>query len=204
MLPLVSYCERAVDGLWAEPLNTITNAAFILVAMQVWLQHRQQKDRSRKVLSTAIAILLTLVAIGSSLYHMAPGQLTLILDITPILSLFAVLTFSLLKSRSNLTVGYNSLLTVLLIASSLLLGAMPWLNGSTFYFPAWIAVLALSVLCWNTKDQWVGVALLCSFSVAVVARTIDQAGCLIVPFGTHFLWHLFAALSASLAVRLAR
>ena len=31
-----NYCERIGDGFWAEPLNAITNLAFILAAFFSW------------------------------------------------------------------------------------------------------------------------------------------------------------------------
>ena len=36
MVPVDLYCERTDPGLWAEPLNALTNAAFILSAVLLW------------------------------------------------------------------------------------------------------------------------------------------------------------------------
>lgn len=211
---MVSYCERSVEHhwfdshwfgyYWAEPLNTVTNLAFICVAMQVWNQKRRPEAQNSVIQSIVVATLLVLVAIGSGLYHSAPSQLTLILDIAPILGLCAVLTFILLTKYTALSTGKTTLLTAIMIGASMLSGGLPWFNGSLFYFPLWVTMLLLSVFCWKSEDRLIGLAILCSFSVAITARTIDLIWCENIVIGTHFLWHLFAALSAALAVRLAR
>ena len=61
------YCERTDPGLWAEPVNAATNAAFLVSAWLIWRLARQrgQLDGSVRVLvGLAVAI-----AIGSGLFH---------------------------------------------------------------------------------------------------------------------------------------
>ena len=36
--PIDIYCERLDIGIWAEPINAVTNAAFIFVAIFMWLR----------------------------------------------------------------------------------------------------------------------------------------------------------------------
>ena len=38
------YCERLDNGLWAEPINAATNAAFILTAIIMWLRCKNLAD----------------------------------------------------------------------------------------------------------------------------------------------------------------
>jgi hypothetical protein len=34
------YCERVAPGLWGEPLNAVSNIAFLVAAVAVWLAAR--------------------------------------------------------------------------------------------------------------------------------------------------------------------
>ena len=40
------YCERLGPGLWAEPINAITNAAFLIIAYFVWQLANQRRSIS--------------------------------------------------------------------------------------------------------------------------------------------------------------
>ena len=36
------YCERLGPGFWAEPLNALTNLAFLIAALVMWRRTRGQ------------------------------------------------------------------------------------------------------------------------------------------------------------------
>ena len=53
------YCERAGPGLWAEPVNALTNIGFVFTAWLSWrLLSREQAQDSGIV--TIIAVIVTL------------------------------------------------------------------------------------------------------------------------------------------------
>ena len=57
------YCERMGPEYWAEPINAITNLAFVLAALVMW-------RRARGVpLARALCVVLGLIGIGSYLFH---------------------------------------------------------------------------------------------------------------------------------------
>ena len=56
------YCERLDVGLWAEPLNFITNAGFL--AMALWLWPRVKLVAGAR----ALVVLLAAIGLGSGLF----------------------------------------------------------------------------------------------------------------------------------------
>ncbi|MEL7276734.1 MAG: hypothetical protein AAGK98_09685 [Pseudomonadota bacterium] len=62
-----SYCERTDFTFWSEPLNAITNAAFLIAALVVFLILRRE-GRMDPGLGLSLAI-LTAIGIGSFLFH---------------------------------------------------------------------------------------------------------------------------------------
>ena len=59
------YCERVAQGFWGEPLNAVTNLAFIIAAVISWRSIRGHNMPYLYVLS----IILFLIGVGSFLFH---------------------------------------------------------------------------------------------------------------------------------------
>ena len=57
------YCERMSPEYWAEPVNAVTNLAFVLAAVIMW----------RRVvgmpLARALCVVLSAIGVGSYLFH---------------------------------------------------------------------------------------------------------------------------------------
>lgn len=62
-----SYCERVEPGLWAEPLNAVSNAAFLVAAIAVWMAGRQASTRT-------LSVLIGLIFLGSAAFHTTATQ----------------------------------------------------------------------------------------------------------------------------------
>ncbi len=62
-----NYCERLGPGLWAEPLNALSNLSFLIAAFVAWrlLQRGAAVDGSHKIL----VLLIATIGIGSGLFH---------------------------------------------------------------------------------------------------------------------------------------
>jgi hypothetical protein len=196
------YCERTGPGLLAEPVNAITNLAFLLAALACWRLAGRQG-----VMSADIRLLIALMAaigIGSGLFHTFATGWSQLLDILPIL-LFQV-AYLWIYDRRIIGMGTGWLVTsvVLLVGSSLYGRQFPeLLNGSLIYAPALVMLISLGT--YHYRHAAIQPALLLQatgvFLLSLSMRTVDEAVCAHLPLGTHFLWHLLNGLLVYLIVR---
>src|SRR5512144_698817 len=94
--PVDGYCERVSDGFWAEPLNALTNAAFLIAAVVafVWTRRAERCDLGLELLIGITAV----IGLGSFLFHTLATRWAAIADIVPIL-LFIVVYLGLVARR---------------------------------------------------------------------------------------------------------
>lgn len=93
--PIDIYCERVSAAFWAEPLNAISNLAFILAALWGWIE---AKRRDLLDPMTMILILLAgMIGIGSFLFHTFANTWSSLADVIPIWTF--VLLFILVALR---------------------------------------------------------------------------------------------------------
>lgn len=196
------YCERVGPGLWAEPINAITNLAFFSAAFAAY----RLADRCT-ALSVGIWLLIGLmvtIGIGSGLFHTFATNWARVLDIVPIL-LFQ-LTYLWLYGRRLIEIRASRLggLVVLYIVSAYIGRQFPYvLNGSLIYAPAFVLSLALGIYHHQHARHEATLLLWATgvFCVSLFFRGIDLMACDYISIGTHFLWHLLNGVLVYLAVR---
>ena len=196
------YCERLAPGFWGEPLNLLSNAAFLIAGILIWRALYNNRFRWPHVPRDIIAlvVLLFAIGIGSALWHLTAYYWALWGDRTPILlfinlyllsCLFRVVGMSLAKGIAVFVV-YHVINT-----GMLLLLPTGFLNGSIFYLPTWLFLSGLTVMIWQQQAairHYYAWALLV-FSVALIFRTIDNTICDMLTMGTHFVWHILIAVT---------
>lgn len=191
-----NYCERLGPGFWAEPLNAVTNLAFILAAV-VALRAAWHKDRLDWPLAVLIAVTV-MVGVGSFLFHTYATLWALLADVIPI-QLFIIVYFALAMRRfAGLSWWLSVTLTVAFVAGSFAGGDAlsaavgDRLNGSEGYLPPLAALVLVGIILVAAGRKAQGDALVIAsaiFAVSLTFRTLDRAVCDVVPVGTHFLWH---------------
>ena len=192
-----AYCERLAPGIFAEPVNAMTNFAFMLTAALVLAR----QETRRYQISVALCVLLFAIGVGSLLFHTFANQLTAIADVTPIAAF--VLTYLYAANRYYL---YMRKLTaagamLLFFPYSALVGwgisaVFPWIGDSIAYVPIALLILGYSVFLRRrlpivSRDLGIGFILL---AVSISFRWFDEPICATVPYGTHFIWHLLNAI----------
>jgi hypothetical protein len=200
--PIDQYCERLDPSFWAEPVNALTNVAFIVAAVMALMAWRRAGESDRAVL--ALIVVVFAIGLGSFAFHTLATRGARLLDVIPI-GVFIYGYFLLaLRRMLNVPWVYSVVLLIAFMAlSNALAIAVPRevLNGSTGYFPA---LGALLVIGWLLRDSAHGRAMLSAAAIFVVSlalRIVDLDICDALPVGTHFLWHILNAVLLYLLLR---
>ncbi|WBT37839.1 ceramidase domain-containing protein [Hyphomicrobium sp. DMF-1] len=221
------YCERGQDpSFWAEPLNAVSNAAFLVAAL-VAAREYLAAPRDRRGVGPALLVALTFViGIGSFLFHTYATRWASLADMIPIavfmLAYFAFLMrrflgfpwvlvlaglagfYAAIRYAGTLDCQYGALLPVTARAGA------RCLNGTAAYAPAFIALAASALLLAVLRHPaWrlLSVAAVV-FLASMTFRTLDLELCELTSLGghlrgTHFMWHTLNALTLYLLLRAA-
>lgn len=202
------YCERFSDAFWAEPLNAVSNAAFLLAALAVFLLLRRIGRRDWPV--EALTALVAIIGVGSFLFHTMPQRWTLLADVVPI-QLFALCYFALALNRflglSPLVAAIAALL-FLAACFGLASGLAPLLptgmRGSAGYAGFLIGLFGVALAARLrghalTSGRIATAGLV--FAASLSFRSLDSVLCGAVPFGLHWGWHLLNGLLLYLLLR---
>jgi len=182
------YCERTDAGFWSEPVNALTNAAFLVAAALLW---RGAAGAGERLL---LAALVGLIGIGSFLFHTFATAWASWLDRGPIALYIYVFLWLFLGRVAGLPWwGALGGLGLFAVASRVLTARFPpgSFNGSYVYFPALAALALLAACAWGRRRGSAGrlAAAAGLFGLSIVFRSVDETVCASWPLGTHFLWH---------------
>ncbi|WMS41314.1 ceramidase domain-containing protein [Acuticoccus sp. MNP-M23] len=209
---LDNYCERLDPSFWAEPVNAVTNAAFVIAAIIALIvaQRRGRLDWPVVVLAAIIAI----VGTGSFLFHTFATVWAVMADVIPI-QIFILFYFALAMRRfAGLpwwgAVVATAMFMVLSFAGGNALGQLAGnaLNGSEGYVTPLLALIVVGAWLRTRGRTDAGRALITGgllFAVSLTFRTIDAGVCPSFALGTHFIWHILnGILLGYLTIALAR
>ena len=195
------YCERLGPGYWAEPLNAVTNAAFLIAAAVMW------RRTAGVPLGRALCVILAAIGVGSYLWHTHGQVWAVILDSGSIAVFSLVFLFAanrdFLGLRPWAALGLTLLYFPFTALTGALFGALPFFAISAEYWglPLLMAVYAVVLRRSHpatAKGLWAAAALLC---LSLTFRSLDTPLCPLLPVGTHFLWHLLNGLVLYLTTR---
>lgn len=205
---IFAYCERGLSpAFWAEPLNAVSNGAFIIAAvaaLMLWQRHRHDLAGlpARSTTELLLVLLVAVIGTGSFLFHTFATRWAMLADVIPIsVFMVAYLGYAL---RRFVGLGWPATLTALGVFFLTIQAAESidcdgrCLNGSVGYLPALAALVLIGLwLGWagHPAARWVlaGAAL---FAVSLVFRTLDRTICPHTALfagrvlGTHFVWHV--------------
>lgn len=192
--PIDAYCERTSAAYWAEPVNAVTNAAFLVAAIVMW-----RRTRGLPV-ARALCVVLGVIGVGSYLFHTHANRLTALMDVLPILGFILLYLFAatrdLLGLRGLAPWGAVAGFLPYAMGAGAVLGALLPLGSSAAYAPIPPLILAYAWAVGRTAPRTGrGMALGAGILVlSLTFRTLDGPICAALPLGTHFLWHILNAL----------
>ncbi len=187
---LDGYCERLDASFWSEPVNAVTNLAFLIAAYLMWRRTRGD------TLAGALCLILAMIGLGSFAFHTFAQVWAAIADVAPILAY--ILLYFYAANRHYLgfrlwpAIGITALFIPYAALTVPLFSQLTWLSDSAGYVPVPILIAAYAVILRNKAPETarglaIGAAILV---LSITLRTIDEPLCGQLPLGTHFLWHI--------------
>jgi len=189
------YCERLDPTFWAEPVNAVTNAAFLIAAYVIW---RRVRGHGLPLAVLLVAI-LAIIGVGSFLFHTFATRWAGVADVLPILLYILVYIYTANRAYWDMRVAPALGVTALFIPYAVLMTPVfIWLGvggGSAGYAPVPLLILIYAALLRNrlpevSKGLGYGAGILI---LSLTFRTVDMPACVDFPLGTHFLWHILNA-----------
>lgn len=192
------YCERTDASFWSEPINALTNLAFLVAAVLLW--YRSPGHGAVRFL----AVLIGLVGFGSFLFHTFGNRLTGLLDVFFIAAF--IVAFAYLLPRVSWQQSRWQSFGAMVLALSFIAGTTALVGGwrltlawlpPGMYLGAWLILLMYAPLTRHlgsstaaapsaSRFLWMAAAL---FAVSMTARQLDIPMCASTG-GLHWLWHL--------------
>jgi len=213
------YCERgASPELFSEPANVASSLAFLLAATMA-IRAARHRGAVKSWPVGMFAAIAAAIGLGSAWFHAYPTLLSRLGDVGPITTF--VVCYLAWSLRVLMASSWATVIGVLLatgVASAVAAqttcpavimappgSAAPCLNGSVAYLSVLAALLGLTIVTAvraSPAAPRLASAAVC-FAIALCARTFDFELCdKTNSIGVHWLWHLFAALTVYILLRI--
>lgn len=183
------YCERTGPEYWSEPVNALTNLAFILAAAVMW-------PRVRGLMTgQVLTIMLAVIGVGSWLFHTHANRLTGMADVLPIVAFILAYVFVATRDYLGMPVWVAGLAAAAFVPYSMALSpvfrAIPFVGSSAMYWPVPVLILIYALALQRKAPSTArGMATGATILIAsLLLRSLDGPICGLLPLGTHFLWH---------------
>ncbi len=191
-----AYCERLDASYWAEPINAVTNAAFVVAALVMALRLRG----SGLPIAWGLVVILALIGVGSFLFHTHAQGWSALADVGAILLFILLYLFAASRDYLGLSTLWSgaSVLAFFPFAAFLspVFSNIPVIGVSSAYIPVALLIAIYGVILLKrepavARGLLIGVAIL---TLSILLRSLDMPLCHHLPTGTHFAWHILNAI----------
>ncbi len=190
---VIAYCERGDFGFWAEPLNAVTNASFLIAAgVMAW-----RLRGARLPIAWALVGILAAIGVGSFLWHTFATRWAGLADVLPILLFILLYIFAATRDLVGLRWPWAVLAVVLFFPYATLVAGglgrlVPGIGANAAYLSVALLILGYALYLGprapaTARGLSIGAGIL---AVSLTFRALDGPLCGVVPVGTHFLWHV--------------
>ena len=186
------YCERTDLTFWSEPMNAVTNLAFIIAALIMY----RRLQGSNLVGGDVLVAILTAIGIGSFLFHTFATNWAALADVIPIGLFILVYLFLVARVFLEFPIWGALLATAAFVPYAYVLfpivDSLPFFQISDFYWlvPILLCLVAPLVRRKNkvtAQGMVIGAVILC---LSITLRSLDIDHCHHFPTGTHIFWHI--------------
>jgi len=198
-----NYCERVGPDFWSEPLNAVTNAAFLVAAAAAYLIWRRRTPGDLPALLLIIIVFAT--GVGSFLFHTFATRWAALSDVIPIALFIHIYLFFALKRFLGLPwwAALGCVAAFFAVTPFIGQATAPLVGSSAGYVPALLAIFVVGGLFYRSNSG-LGAQVLVTgivFALSLTFRTLDEPLCDQLAFGTHFLWHILNSIVLFLLLR---
>jgi hypothetical protein len=204
-MPRIDYdiyglCERQGAAFWGEPLNALSSFAFIYITIRLLiyfeglhiLRHRRLWDIK------ALIFIVPCIGMASFVFHTLPGPQTEMIDTTFIVSFILLYFWSALMRVAQVGLFQATICFIAYAGfTHIVVTQFPnALNDSIGYLTTMMSLIVIAFYL-NMKKRAAARDFLIAALIGVMSlffRSVDHATCAMVPFGTHFLWHVLNAI----------
>jgi hypothetical protein len=157
---------------------------------------------------TAMIVAIVAGGVGAFLFHTTATVWAVGLDVLPFL-VFMLLVLWLTLTRffawPPLMAAIGVAVFIAVVFGGGVVVARGMLPAGAYYLPPLAVLVVVAVILWfrgsPAGPSYFAAALV--FAMAFAARELDDPLCPAIPVGTHFVWHLLAALIAFILIRAA-
>ncbi len=198
----IKYCENISHSIISEPLNTISNISYIIIA--IFLRHTLKKSNHLINKIKGLLLIIASIWIGSWIRHSHISHSSIYFDVLPIMifTIYSIyLLFSYLFNSQKKTIIFLLLSGIFIITTSYLLRTYYYselFNGAYEYFAVGIVILTVIITKYKKFLPYIKelsyITIL--FIIATTCRQIDLIICDKFILWTHFLRHIVNAICA--------
>lgn len=196
------YCERLGFDLLAEPINALSNLAFIVAAWGAW---RLAKRTGTHPAGVKVLIALAgATGIGSMLWHTFATTWSLYLDVLPIVAFMVGFLWLYVRNVMGKSAAFAALSEGAFFLSAVLVQPVgDDIHGAPSYLPGFLMILVLGLYhaVHAEPERFTLLAGAGTYFAALFFRTIDNELCHYMTIGTHWIWHIMIALVTYLSMR---
>ncbi len=194
------YAETNLDLLIAEPFNTFSNLIFLVIIIY-WARKTKFHFKDYPLIVFCLPILF-IGFVGGTIFHATRSHsIWLILDFVPImiLTITAAVRFWQMVTNSKVWGTICPLAIILLTRTFAQVFNLPRNFQISFGYLGLSTAILLPAFIYSYKNDFLGLKQLllsiCFIIIALIFRASDLALATYLPMGSHFLWHIFGALS---------
>jgi len=191
------YCERTNPLFFAEPLNAISNIAFIIAAYLLFKTYK--KSQKKDIEALILLILVGVVGIGSLLFHTLATRWAMLADVIPITAFIFFYLWVCIRRLLGVSNALSALILIGFYFISTQAEKIPTeysFNGSIAYFPSLAAIIIIASLL-KIRGKAIAnryfMAFIC-FATSLTFRSVDMSVCPSLSIGTHYMWHILNGL----------